>query len=330
MSAIISLGKFERVELTDAWPTEDGNFTPWLAEQSNIKLLGDAIGMELEVEAIEHPVGSFRADILARAVAENDHRVIIENQFGSTDHRHLGQNLTYLAGIKGAKTIVWIAEAIQPEHRAAVDWLNTNTADEFSFFAIEVELWQIDKSPPAPRFNVIASPNDWTRGLPPDGPVGELGQLRIAYWTSFAKYLKEKGSTFTISRPRPYSGTSFPIGRGGFYIYTVISTEKWVRVELYISNDPDKVAFGALRHEKEAIEHDFGEPLEWGELPGKKASRIALSRHGVNPTDETQREDIHAWMLSKMEQFRKAFAARVKLLSLASVGEPSEEDEPGT
>lgn len=30
MSAVIPLGKFERVALKDAWPTEDGNFTPWL------------------------------------------------------------------------------------------------------------------------------------------------------------------------------------------------------------------------------------------------------------------------------------------------------------
>jgi hypothetical protein len=103
--------------------------------------------MELEVEAVEHRVGSFLADILAQAVDEADHRVIIENQFGRTDHGHLGQILTYLAGIDGAKTVVWIAETIQSDHRAAVDWLNANTTEDFSFFAIEIELWRIGTFP---------------------------------------------------------------------------------------------------------------------------------------------------------------------------------------
>jgi hypothetical protein len=122
----------------------------WL--KPNVKLLGDALDIELEVEAVEHWVGPFRADILARATDETEHRVIVENQFGRTNHGHLGQILTYLAGIEGAKTIVWIAEPIQPDHRAAIDWLNANTIEEFSFFAIEIELWRIGASAPAPKF----------------------------------------------------------------------------------------------------------------------------------------------------------------------------------
>ena len=108
LSAIIPLGKFERVALKDAWPTEDGNFTPWLAHEENFDLLGEALNMELEVEGTEQKVGSFRADILARAIDEAEHRVIIENQFGRTDHGHLGQILTYLAGVEDTKTTVWI------------------------------------------------------------------------------------------------------------------------------------------------------------------------------------------------------------------------------
>jgi hypothetical protein len=130
MAAVIPLGSFIGVSLRDAWPTEDGNFTPWLAESEAIALLGETLGLELETEAVEHWVGPFRADILARAADEPEHRVLIENQFGRTDHSHLGQILTYLAGIDGAKTIVWIAEAIQPDHRAAIDWLNANTAED--------------------------------------------------------------------------------------------------------------------------------------------------------------------------------------------------------
>ena len=47
------MGRLERVDLREAWGTEDGDFTPWLAREENIALLGDAIGIDLEVEAQE-------------------------------------------------------------------------------------------------------------------------------------------------------------------------------------------------------------------------------------------------------------------------------------
>ena len=64
MTSMIPLGKFERVDLKEAWPTEDGNFTPWLAQGESISLLGEAMDIELEIEAVEHWVGAFKADIL--------------------------------------------------------------------------------------------------------------------------------------------------------------------------------------------------------------------------------------------------------------------------
>ncbi|MBG0810807.1 DUF4268 domain-containing protein [Methylosinus sp. H3A] len=334
MNSIVTLGKFDRVPLTKAWPTEDGNFTPWLAEPAVIALLGDALGMELEVEAVEHWVGSFRADILARSTEEADHRVVIENQFGRTDHKHLGQILTYLAGIEGAKTIVWIAETIQPDHRAAIDWLNTNTADDFSFFAIEIELWRIDNSAPAPRFNVIASPNDWTRSARSaarhlgEGELAARHHVRLSYWASFSEFLKARGSHFKIRRPNKDHWFNFPIGRSDFVISATISTDKRrIGVELYARRDVDKSAFRALFADKLAIEREFGEALDWQELPTKKASRIALFRHSVDPSDESQREDLHDWMLAKMDRFKLVFGNRVKALSRPADGEPLEEDQ---
>jgi hypothetical protein len=232
MTAVIALGKFERVALKEAWPTEDGNFTPWLADAANIKLLSEALDIELEVEAVEHWVGAFRADILARATDETDHRVVIENQFGRTNHGHLGQILTYLAGIEGAKTIVWIAETVQPDHRAAIDWLNNNTGEEFSFFAIEIELWRIGNSAPTPKFNVVASPNDWTKSARSavrqvaEPELAQRHHIRLAYWASFAEFLKAKGSSFIIRRSNKDHWFEFPIGRSGFAISATISTEK--------------------------------------------------------------------------------------------------------
>ena len=54
------LGRLEKVDLREVWVSEAGDFTPWLASEENIALLGDVIGLDLEVEAQEKEVGPFR------------------------------------------------------------------------------------------------------------------------------------------------------------------------------------------------------------------------------------------------------------------------------
>jgi len=70
------LGRLERVDLREVWQREANSFTPWLAE--NLSLIGEAINMTLELEAIEKSVGTFRADIVAKDV-RLDEWVLIEN-----------------------------------------------------------------------------------------------------------------------------------------------------------------------------------------------------------------------------------------------------------
>lgn len=104
------LGLLEKVDLKDTWPNEAINFTPWLAKQENLKLLGDNIGMDLEWIETEARVGPFRADILCKDTA-TDAFVLIENQLKPTDHIHLGQLMTYAAGLDTVH-IIWVAKNI--------------------------------------------------------------------------------------------------------------------------------------------------------------------------------------------------------------------------
>jgi hypothetical protein len=155
------LGRLQRVTLRDYWLDEAREFTPWLAQEHNIALLGEAIGLDLEIEAQEKQVGPFRAGILCKDTLDG-HLVLIENQLERTDHGHLGQLLTYAAGLD-AVTVVWVASQFTDEHRAALDWLNRIADTDFNFFGLEIELWRIDDSPMAPNFNVVSQPNNWSK-----------------------------------------------------------------------------------------------------------------------------------------------------------------------
>jgi len=160
-------GKLETVQIREGWPREDQDFTPWLALEG-LALLGSEIGMELEKVETESVVGSYRANILAKQTDTGEF-VVIENQFGRTDHTHLGQLLTYAAGVgadgAGAKTIVWIAGQFTEPHRAALDWLNRCTDPGIRFFAVEIQLWRIGASPFAPKLKIISRPNDEQKQL---------------------------------------------------------------------------------------------------------------------------------------------------------------------
>lgn len=183
MTESIDFGRLETVPLRTAWVHEAGAFTPWLAQ--NLDRLSDALGIPLELVGAEVRVTQFSADILARNVADGS-AVLIENQLEESDHGHLGQIMTYLAGTE-AQTIVWVAPRFFDAHLSAIRWLNEHTAKSFSFFAVEVRVVRIGNSPLAPVFDVVERPNDWERTVQEQarqtGQLSGIGEFRKAFWT---------------------------------------------------------------------------------------------------------------------------------------------------
>ena len=100
----MKIGKLKKVDVRELWRGEASDFTPWLARDENIKQLGDVVQIELEVITQEKNVGPFRADILCKNTID-DHYVLIENQLEKTDHTHLGQIMTYAAGLDAVTVI---------------------------------------------------------------------------------------------------------------------------------------------------------------------------------------------------------------------------------
>lgn len=315
------LGRLEKVELKHAWKTEAGDFTPWLATPENIELLGEAIGIDLEVEAQEKSVGPFRADILCKDTITS-HWVLIENQLTRTDHTHLGQLLTYAAGLN-AVSIVWISERFTDEHRATLDWLNEITDERFNFFGLEVELWRIGDSAVAPKFNIVCKPNNWTKSVSTaagniaSGELTPAKALQLDYWTSFSEYLIKNSKVIKPQKPLPQHWTNFAIGRSGVCLSALVNTtekDKRITVALSLNDGDAKSRFETLISQKDEIQTEIGEELEWRENPGKKESGIWL-KNPVDPSDKSQWPVQHRWLKEKLELFHKVFFSRVKELN---------------
>ena len=212
---VIKLGKLKNVNLREAWSHEAQDFTPWLAE--NLEYLSNEIGIELELEGQEVKIENFSADIIARD-PQNDRRILIENQLEQTDHTHLGQIMTYLAGLE-AEVIIWVASSFREPHLSAVKWLNDNTIEPFAFFAVQVKAVQIDDSSIAPMFEILAKPNSWDRKIRNKiksvGEQSELSQWRLGFWQRYLEIFPEQEKydslKATSSRWREVPHTNFVV-----------------------------------------------------------------------------------------------------------------------
>ena len=190
---IPELGNLEQVDLRQAWPHEARSFTPWLSE--NIEMLSSVIGIPLELEGQEVAVEQFSADILARN-PRDDSRVLIENQLEQSDHGHIGQIMTYLAGLD-VNTVIWIAAGFKEPHLSAIRWLNDHTIEPFAFFAIKLSIVRIADSPMAPVFEVVVKPNTWERQLQSIAKETQsssgVGEVRKKFWTYYLEKYPEEG-----------------------------------------------------------------------------------------------------------------------------------------
>lgn len=311
------------VAVRDYWKDEAKDFTPWLAQEENMKLLADTIEMELEPPfKVEEPVGPFRADIVAK---EGDGVVIIENQLAPTDHKHLGQLMVYATN-RQAKAVVWIATKITDEYRKVLDWLNDNTPATISFYGLEIELWRIGDSLPAPRFNVVCEPNELTKIEQSSGGVAseptETKLLQFEFW----KAVREKGEVedgpLSFRKPRPQHWYNFAVGRSGFHIALNAKTmlSKGVSCELYIAGRVGAdLAFELLREHQEDIEAKLGQ-LDWMALPGKGACRI-VQRKEADIEDRESWPDLIDWSLERAQLFHSVFSPLVTSLDLEDSGE---------
>lgn len=304
----MNLGSLEKIkDLRIVWTHEALDFTPWLAEEENIAILGDTIGIEIAEVSTEAPVGGFSADIIAKEIG-TDSIIVIENQLEDSNHDHLGKIITYASGIN-ASIIIWIVRNAREEHRKAIEWLNNNMDDSISLFLIQIELWRINDSAPAPRFNILEQPNTWAKEVKKiSNEMTETMIFKLDYWTAFSDYVfSESEFSKLFNRRKPSTDHWYTVAAGSSefnFAFLLNTIRNVITVECNIPNNKD--LFNRFYLNREMIESVIGIELDWKELPDKKASRILIEK-GVDLKDKSSWNIQFQWMKDMGIKFYKAF-----------------------
>ena len=313
----MQLFKLEKVDLREVWKHEALDFTNWLAKPENLESLSDEIGIDISLIQTEASVGNFNVDILAEE--ENTGRkIVIENQLEATDHDHLGKIITYASGFD-AEIIIWIVKSVRDEHKRAIDWLNEHTDENINIFVIQMEVWRIGDSPYAPKFQIIAKPNDWAKVVKKTTSQTELSDIKILqfeFWSKFKEFVQDKNGGIKLRKVYPQHWYDISFGFSNAHIaLTVNSQSEQMTCEIYIPDS--KQLFSALFENKEKIEKELSEELVWEELPQKKASRIKLINKG-NFSSQENWDKYHLWLFEKVTNFQKVFSKYIKLCASVS------------
>ena len=300
------LGKLEKVNLREIWSNEEYDFSTWLSKEENLKELSDTIGIDIVLEERESNVGKFSVDIYGKEEG-TDRKVVIENQLEDSNHDHLGKIITYASG-KDAKTIIWIVKRARDEHRQAIEWLNAHTDEEVGFFLLEIELWKIGDSIPAPKFNIVSKPNDWGKTQKASNGLGKAQKLQGEFWQAFAEYGASNetyAKEFNKRKALPQHWYDLSMGSSGYHLSLTCDTQRnEIGIGIYINSN--KAIFDKFFESKDIIEEKTGLKYKWQKLEDKKASRIrTIKKCNVDNQDEW--EEAFKWFCDNALIMKREF-----------------------
>ena len=307
--------KLTPVKIRDIWKTEDRDFTPWLVE--NIELLNEEVGLSIRDPQSETKLVNFYVDIIGE---DNEGKVIIENQFHNSDHDHLGKLITYLSNVQETKKAIWIVEEAKQEHIKAIEWLNQNSSSCL-FYLVKVQLFKVDDSVPAAKFDLISGPDESTIAI---GKVkkedSEREHKRLKFWTLFIEKSKIKTNLYANISPGKYSWIGTSSGLRGLS-YNCSVGKSTAQVELYIdrgkeSQELNNNIFAEFYKNKEQIERDFGADLLWEKLPNARACRISKITDLGGWFDEDTWEKVHEDLIDKIIKLEKALSSHIKNIKI--------------
>jgi len=302
-----NLGRLNRYEVRKIWENEN-DFSNWLFKQDSLDLLCETLKIDpVQPIAREDKIGDLKADIYC--ITAGGVKVIIENQFETSNHEHLGKIITYAAG-KDASTIIWLVERARPEHTSAIEWLNNIT--QKGFFLVEIELWKIGNSEPAPKFNIVEQPNEYIQAQ--KNNEDPTKQFRYAFWSQFIDYSsndKQLLKKFPGTDTRTPSGDqcmNFYKGCNGrrYQLEALLFTKnsKLLTIGCGVWISDDKELYNKFQSHMDDIQKELGISLEWSSKDTTKASSIRM-KHEVSEGEDFKY--CNEWLSSKLIHMQEVF-----------------------
>jgi len=88
-----------------------------------------------------------------------------------------------------------------------------------------------------------------------------------------------------------------------------------IGLEVYLTGDRKSAAFDALLAQRAEIEAEFGAPMDWQPLEGKKSARV-LFEERIDARDESNRDRVIQWFVEQTPRFHEVFRKRIAALEL--------------
>ena len=311
-------GEVATLDVRTVWQHEALDFTPWLAR--NLHLLGEELGMELELVQQGKPVGPLYLDILAKE-ANTEVTVAIENQLEWSDIGHLGQLLTYATGTN-ARVAIWVAPEFRYEYAMALHRLNLWTRDEIRFFGVKVEVVKgTDDGCSKPRFRKVVYPGGWNKEitLPSDSPPPPYIQKYHDFFQPLIAELIRMGFADSHRQQYDHTGRFFPsrFNRGIGYAASIEKgKDAWVTLHIQTDdNELTKRIFDELLAERDDVESsiDAGAEPEWHwyRYDRYTFSSVNVRRDGSIDDSPEKLDETRAWMLDLLVKFKETFDPHV-------------------
>ena len=296
----MKIGTLKKIELREIWSREDTDFTNWLND--NLDILGEATGLDLEESETEcsWDDSDFRVDI--SATTKDGEKIIIENQLEQTNHKHLGQIMTYMINME-SKIAVWIAKKVREEHINVINWLNEFTDKDF--YLIQLESYQIDDSKPAPFFKVICQPSIEMKEVGKQKKeLSETRKLRKNFWTRLLDNSREKADFFSNTTPSTWTVIEHHINKDIHLVYRINKNKGGIGI---LFKEHLKDHFLNLKKE---WENNLGFNLEFNKAgnagkPSKKYQFIKWFNKGGYRNPENEWIQIQEEMTSNMSKLEK-------------------------
>ena len=179
-----------------------------------------------------------------------------------------------------------------------------------SVFLIEIELWKIDNSRIAPKFNTVIKPNDWAKAMRNNDSSSSASQLfNLEFWEGFKNYA-ENDKSFSQYFPRlrkPYQQNSYDMTFGDteLWIFSKYDTRKnKVTCGLYIPKSKERYD-SIKKHETIINKYFSSNSVQYDAKEGRQGSYITISKDDVDVNNTKQRHSIFQWFCENAVKWKK-------------------------